>query len=305
MALMTDVSITDERRLCISFSGGETSAFMTYWLLENAKDQYDKIVVLFANTGEEREETLEFVAACDAHFGFNTVWIEAVQFHGERKGPSFKVVDFLTASRNGEPFEEYIRKYGIPNTKYKDCTRGLKRYPIEAYLRDLGWKRNTYDLAIGIRADEIDRISSDASRRLIYPLVSTVKMTKPKVNSWWAAQSFRLRLKGYEGNCKWCWKKSFRKHYTILNEHPEFYDFPERMEATYGLVGPEFKKDTIPDDYCRTFFRGNKSVKDLREEAAAKQFTPASDDHIVFDDELDVGGGCEESCEVFADMEVI
>jgi hypothetical protein len=34
--------------------------------------------VVFANTGQEREETLEFVKQCDDHFGFGTVWIEGV-----------------------------------------------------------------------------------------------------------------------------------------------------------------------------------------------------------------------------------
>ena len=248
---------------------------------------------MFANTGQENEQTLAFVRDCDAYFGFNTVWIEAVQFHGERRAAAFKIVDFDSASRDGAPFEDAIRKYGIPNAKFKDCTRNLKQNPIEAYAKSCGWPLGTYDLAIGIRADEIDRMSAYASkRRIVYPLISDHPMTKPKINSWWAAQPFRLRLKGYQGNCKWCWKKSFRKHFTLISETPEIYDFPRRMEKIYGCVGPEFLKRNadkpLPTDYRRVFFRGNKSVDDL--------FAAA-----VFDPEYDVGAGCEESCEVFAD----
>ena len=49
------------KKLSISFSGGKTSAYMTKWLMDNKKQDYDEIVVTFANTGQENEETLEFV----------------------------------------------------------------------------------------------------------------------------------------------------------------------------------------------------------------------------------------------------
>lgn len=295
-------------RLLISFSGGETSAYMTNWVLNNWRKKYAEILVVFANTGQENEQTLEFIRDCDEHFGFNTVWIEAVQYHNERKSPGFKVVTFSTASRKGEPFESAIIKYGIPNAKFKDCTRNLKQKPIEAYARAQGWVLGTYDLAIGIRADEIDRMSTLAStRRIVYPLILAHPMTKPKINSWWATQSFRLQLKGYQGNCKWCWKKSFRKHLTLISETPEIYYFPRKMESLYGKIGPEFNKinpvTPLAADYRRVFFRGSKSVDDLFAEYEIKKdtFLRADDDAAVFDPDFDIGAGCEESCEVFAD----
>jgi len=292
-------------KLLVSFSGGETSAYMTKWILENWRGRYSEILVVFANTGQENEQTLEFVRQCDEHFGFGTVWIEGVQFQNERRSAGFKIVDFYSASRNGAPFEDAIRKYGIPNQKFKDCTRNLKQKPIEAYAQSMGWENKSYDLAIGIRNDEIDRISIAAQqRRIVYPLIHDNPMTKPKINTWWAAQPFRLKLKGYQGNCKWCWKKSLRKHFTIISENPEYYDFPRRMEQQYGKIGPEFLKNPPPSfEYSRTFFRGNKSVKDLFTEYEQKKnvFIPAYDEAAIFDPDFDVGAGCEESCEVFAD----
>lgn len=290
-------------RLLISFSGGETSAYMTWWILQNWRERYDDILVVFANTGQENEQTLDFVKRCDDRLKFGTVWIEAVVHHGVRKAATARIVDYTTASRDGAPFEDTIRKYGIPNQGFKHCTRVLKLDPIYSFVSQYGWKTKTFDVAIGIRADEIDRISSLAvENRIVYPLVSLHPMTKPKINSWWAAQPFRLELKGYQGNCKWCWKKSLRKHFTIISENPEYYAFPRRMEAQYGLVGPEFSKGTI-DGYRRTFFRGNMSVDDLFAEYDRKKdtFTPAHDEAAVFDPDFDVGAGCEESCEVFSD----
>jgi hypothetical protein len=267
-------------------------------LLANRADRYDEIVCLFANTGQENEETLRFVQRCDEAFGLGVVWVEAV-VNDRGKGTSHRVVDFQSASRQGEPFEEVIKKYGIPNQAYPHCTRELKLAPMLDYLKSIGWDRGSYDTAIGIRADEADRITADfQKKRLIYPLISDVEMTKPRVNAWWKDQPFRLGLKGYEGNCKWCWKKSLRKHLTLLNENPEWYDFPERMEKKHGLSGHNI------DGTKRVFFRQGLSVSDLRKLARESQFTPASDDSVNYEDQMSLGfdldksGGCSESCEV-------
>lgn len=295
-------------RLLISFSGGETSAYMTWALLRERT--YSQILVVFANTGQEREETLEFVRQCDEHFGFGTVWIEAVQNFGERKSAGFRIVDFASADRSGVTFEEYVRKYGIPNSNYPGCTRDLKLNAIKAYARSMGWENGSYDTAVGIRADEIDRQSLNApANRIVYPLIGR-EIRKPQINQWWSRQPFRLNLKGYQGNCKWCWKKSFRKHLTLIGESPEIYDFPRRMEALYGRVGPEFAKANTPADHRRKFFRGGRTTDDLFAmfDARGNDFVPAEDDAATmpdqpgfFDADLDAPGGCGESCEVWTD----
>src|SRR4051812_21794137 len=114
------------KTLLISFSGGRTSAYMTKLILES--NQYDDFIkiVLFANTGKERNETLDFVNECDHRWNFGTVWIESVVHHDERKGSTHKIVTYETASRQGQPFEDVILKYGIPNAAFPHCTRELK-----------------------------------------------------------------------------------------------------------------------------------------------------------------------------------
>lgn len=283
-------------RLLISFSGGETSALMTKLILERMSDEYNEIVTVFANTGQENEETLRFVDQCDKAFGFNVAWIEAVTSPERGVGPRFKVVDFETAARNGEPFEQVIRKHGIPGPGMPHCSRELKGRPIKRWAREHGWLSGTYELAIGIRTDEIDRMSPNAkAERIIYPLVSRFPHTKPKVNEFWRRQPFRLQLKGYQGNCKWCWKKSLRKHLTIITETPEAYEFPERMERLYPTTGPGHTGEP------KRFFRDNRTVADLRAMAATERFAPADDDARQYqpdllDADLDICGS--ESCEV-------
>jgi 3'-phosphoadenosine 5'-phosphosulfate sulfotransferase (PAPS reductase)/FAD synthetase len=194
---MKNIAEEQKGRLLISFSGGESSAFMTWWALQNWRRRYAEIIVLFANTGEENEKTLNFVNACDAHFGFETIWVEADIRHGTRRSVEAKIVTFESASRNGEPFEDMIIKYGIPNQSFKHRTRVLKLEPIHAYVKSIGWGKGTYDTAIGIRVDEIDRIAYNADKnRIIYPLIQAVPVTKSQINSWWADQPFRLGLRG-------------------------------------------------------------------------------------------------------------
>lgn len=284
----------NKKKLLVSFSGGQTSAYMTKWCIDNLSNQYE-IVVVFANTGKEREETLQFVNECDKRWNFNTVWVEAVVDPEKGKGTSFKVVTFETASRNGEPFERVIQKYGIPNSAFPHCTRELKTRPIHKYIKSLGWKR--YYTAIGIRKDEVDRIDKNYKKnRFVYPFIALNMKPSDKidVNIFWLTQDFRLNLKGYEGNCDLCWKKSDRKILSLLLENPNRAEWWDEMQKKYGKGQYHF-------------FRKNRSILDLLKQSESP-FNVARDDskdtvkftsRELFDD-LDLTNGCEESCEPFA-----
>lgn len=281
-----------KNNLLVSFSGGETSAYMSQWLWAHKRDEYNMVFV-FANTGEENEETLEFVQKCSAHFGFKVYWVETKVHHGKRKGSTHRAVDFNTASRKGEPFEDVIKKYGIPNQAFPHCTRELKLNPITSFAKEYFGKKKYYT-AIGIRSDEADRINRKAKeKRLVYPLISEIPMTKPKINFWWSQQPFRLNLKGYQGNCKTCWKKSDIKLYQIARERPRFFEFMGSMEKKYPRVGPEFKK--YKTNVNRTFFRKNRTAADIIAEASSFQGS-VKDDADMYDTDL-VGG---DSCEVWS-----
>lgn len=284
--------------LAISFSGGLTSAYMTRWLLENKKSDFGQIVITFANTGQENEETLIFVDRCDKEWGLNVVWLEALVDPEKGKGTKFKIVTFETASRNGEPFEDYIKKHGIPNQSFPKCTGELKLSPMRSYLRSLGWKNGTYKTAIGIRVDEMDRVSSKMNEQnLIYPLVEYTKVTKEMVNLWWERQSFSLGLQEHQGNCKWCWKKSMRKLLTLAADTPEIFEFPMRMEQLYAFSGPGHHFGGSG----RCFFRGHTSAKQIVEASKLPfdRFVSAPIRFDLFDMDMDSAGSCSESCEVY------
>jgi hypothetical protein len=240
-----------KKNLVVSFSGGETSAYLCKWLIDNKSKEYNMIFV-FANTGDEEEETLKFVNKCSIEWNINIVWVEALVNHKERKSSRHKIVDFNTASRNREPFIEVIKKYGIPNQNFIHCNRELKLYPINSYVKSLGWK--DYETAIGIRIDEIDRVNINRKRfNLIYPLIEFKPTTKAEINNWWKNNNFRLNLKSYYTNCRTCWKKSDLVLAKIYRENPSYFDFNKKMEELYGK-----------DKY--TFFRKGRSTLKLIED---------------------------------------
>lgn len=119
-------------RTCISFSGGRTSAYMLWRVLQsNGGKLPEDCIVCFANTGKEREETLRFVRDCAANWNVPIIWLE---YRDDEQG--YAVVDFDTASRNGEPFEAIIRKRQyLPNPVTRFCTVELKIRTMHKYLR--------------------------------------------------------------------------------------------------------------------------------------------------------------------------
>lgn len=220
--------------LVVSFSGGRSSAYMAYLLLADAKikEQYSYIFI-FANTGKEREETLAFVNACDVMWNLKLIWVEAVVHTEHGKGTTHKIVSYLTASRNGEPFEEVFKAYGISNKPSPHCTRELKQRPITSYLRQTLSKEDykSYKTALGIRFDEIRRANKGA--RFIYPLF-TKGVVEKHVREFWRSMPFDLNLKSYEGNCDLCWKKSANKKMQLIRENPAVADWWMQMENKYS-----------------------------------------------------------------------
>jgi 3'-phosphoadenosine 5'-phosphosulfate sulfotransferase (PAPS reductase)/FAD synthetase len=277
-------------RLRVSVSGGRTSARMA-WLIKLHLSQYFEILYLFANTGREHPDTLRYVHDVDLHLGLNLVWIEAVVHMGERKACTHKVVNYETASRNGEPFMAVCAKYGIPNQTFKLCTRDLKTNPMESYAESVGWVNGSYHTAIGIRADEPRRVKDKAIAQFIaYPLAHWWPMDKQDVLDFWEDFDWDLTIQEREGNCIDCHKKSDKKLALLAQEHPEYFTFPIMLDRLYENVGP----NNVPGPRKR--YRGYMSTL---EKLATFQGVNVSS---IIDD--GASGGCTESCELYETEEM-
>lgn len=285
-----------KKRLSISFSGGRTSAYMLWFLFHQweQRDEWEKIVT-FANTGLEAEETLFFVDECSQEWNIPIVWVEAKckdengnLFSEKGWSVSHKIVNYETASRKGEPFEEMISILGIPRTQEPHCTRQLKVYPMQSYLKSIGW--NDHHTAIGIRFDELRRISQTREKqKLIYPLAEIYPVTKSMVSEWWKKQSFDLRTHPDEGNCVNCWKKDFPRLARNMTRNPKSFEWWTEMENKYGHFNP--RNNSLKPPF--NFYRNNKSTIDIKKMAEMSQ---AELKQISMFDPID---GCQESCEVY------
>jgi 3'-phosphoadenosine 5'-phosphosulfate sulfotransferase (PAPS reductase)/FAD synthetase len=249
----------------IAFSGGRTSGYMLYHLLKAHRYKLPKdVVVAFENTGEEAEETYEFVAEVARRWEVPIVWLEysdtfTIEDYRNRKGKlsinrqrrsfgkGFRVVDFNTACRKGEPFDEMLAYYAqyrqqikkigpiLPTRVTRRCTSNLKIKTVDLYMRkELGYE--DYDAYLGIRYDEPKRwskmMAANETRNDHYsrcfPMVRA-KVTREDVLAFWKTQPFDLALDSLaeEGNCRLCFLKKtdritriLRKYLRLNNNEP-------------------------------------------------------------------------------------
>lgn len=213
----------------VSFSGGRTSAYMLFMVLlhNTAEDIAKYLLIIFANTGKEHPATLEFVRTCADRWAIRIIWLE---FRDNDEG--FAVVDFETASRQGEPFEALIRKRKyLPNPVTRFCTIDLKIRIIHKYLRSLRLSTEDaqVDMMTGIRADEPRRVAKIRTRKstseskwasMAMPLADA-GVGVQDVTEFWAAQPFDLMLptingRTLEGNCDLCFLKGAKQVYSII-----------------------------------------------------------------------------------------
>jgi 3'-phosphoadenosine 5'-phosphosulfate sulfotransferase (PAPS reductase)/FAD synthetase len=232
---------------CISFSGGRTSGYMLYKILEANQGLPNDAKVIFANTGKEEEATLEFVKDCGEKWNCDITWLEYTP-----TDLKFKVVNFETASRHGEPFEQLIEKKNyLPNPVTRFCTVELKIRTIHKYLKSLGWEHDENSDWIGIRADEPRRAAKVTKDRI--PLFVD-GVTAQDVGSFWNQQDFDLRLpningKTYHGNCDLCFLKGHPQTVSLISEKPDraiwWIEQEAKIKSTGQFTGDgaRFRKD--------------------------------------------------------------
>jgi len=238
---------------CISFSGGRTSAYMLWLVLQENDGLPADSKVMFANTGKEDDATLRFVNECAVRWGVPITWLEF-----RNAEVPFEVVTFETASRNGEPFEALIKKKNyLPNPIARFCTVDLKILTFERYLKSIGWKE--WDNLIGIRADQPRRAAkiranpSDGRKGVTrFMPLAQAGVSRQDVAAFWGAQDFDLELTNigvvtYHGNCDLCFLKGASQLLSLISEKPERATWWAKQEGSITNAhikdGELFRKD--------------------------------------------------------------
>ena len=264
----------------ISFSGGRTSGYMLYKIL----DSYDGVLpddvhVTFANTGKEMPETLGFINDCAVNWNVNVRWLE-LDIHDERPIYRTKEVTYETASRNGEPFEALIkRKKMLPNVMMRICTEQMKVNVMKRFMQEQDYKH--WANVIGLRYDEPKRVTKQRKQNdsgknkwtSLVPLYDNKVMVED-VALFWEKNEFDLKLPNHSGktlagNCDLCFLKGTRTLIKLIKEKPELADWWIEQE----------QKISKPDEDIATFNK-SRSYTDLVELARldAKQISMFEDD---------------------------
>lgn len=238
---------------CVSFSGGRTSGFMLWRILQSHGGTLpNDVVVCFSNTGREMPETLDFVQECSERWSVPITWLE---YRHRTDDPKFAVVAHATASRNGEPFAAVIRhRSRLPSPVIRFCTVEMKILTVSRYLWSIGWTE--FDVAIGLRADEPRRLAnvranpSGGTRGVtrILPLAAA-GVTTEDVAAFWRASDFDLRLptsngKTMHGNCDLCHLKGAAQVLSLIREQPQravwWMEQERAMGATFRDDRPNY-----------------------------------------------------------------
>lgn len=220
----------------VSFSGGRTSAYLLHKILEIIPKE--NLVINFANTGREDESTLKFIKDNEDYLNMKFNWVEFDLDENEK--PTFKIVDYKTASRNGEPLYKAIKysKY-VPNVMQRRCTIASKIETMKRYMENLKLGFDDYITYIGIRYDEPKRWSKELhqfgnnAQIKCYPLVDW-KTTKQDVLNYWAKMPFDLQLVEPFGNCDLCMLKSTKRRIAVLKQKPEVAKWWSDIETEFG-----------------------------------------------------------------------
>jgi 3'-phosphoadenosine 5'-phosphosulfate sulfotransferase (PAPS reductase)/FAD synthetase len=221
---------------CISFSGGRTSAYMLWRVLQANGGLPDETIACFANTGLEAPETYTFIEDCARNWNVPIVWVEY------RADKQWAVVEPSESSRNGEPFEQLIRDRNyLPNPVTRICTYELKIRTMNKYIKTLGWPE--WDSMVGIRADEMRRVAKirarpnpDTVRETMVVPLADANINVRDVTAFWDNNTFDLQLKTPKGrtlagNSELCFLKPANQIFTLIQEKPERAIWWARMEA--------------------------------------------------------------------------
>ena len=288
----------DSKNIFCSVSAGYSSVMMAIMLPKWFPDH--NIINVMANTSKEREESLEFMDKCDKHYNLNLVWVEA-EFHEKGTGVTPNIVTYENLKRNGEIFEQGIKKLGIPNKENKWCNRDMKLEALRKYA-DSVFGKNHYSVAVGIRADEMDRVRKDyKENNVFYPLMDRGIGSKDR-NRFWKDQPIKITIPAYKGNCDMCFAKSNRKLMTILKEEPDKADWWDKMIKTYGSIPidgkPSYNELMEQNNGVQTFYRHYNTIEDLVK-MAQQPFSRATDEYIYENDLFDLEDECGSGCSVF------
>jgi len=194
-----------ETRHILSLSGGKDSTALALYL----KDRVPGMEYVFCDTGEELQETYDYLEKVEAHLG--------------------KPINRLNPER---PFKHYLDIYRgvLPDPRTRWCTRMLKLKPFEQYVGD-----DPVCLYVGIRSDESNRtgyISTKPNIRTSFPFIENGIRSKDVMR---ILKDSGLGLPTYykwrsRSGCYFCFFQQRREWVGLLENHKDLFEKASAFE---------------------------------------------------------------------------
>lgn len=256
-----------KQNLLINVSGGRSSAMMAFHVSTHPKYASFNKLFVFCNTGQERKETIDFLKNIVKFWSIDLHLIEGVYSNLKGVGCSARRVSFDELDMSSRIFSNAIdhlqknRWVGVPNQATPYCSVYLKVRPANWYAKKY-FGTVKFKSAIGYRLEDMPKRISWAEikmvKKQIFPLLTDfdLPVNLQDIDSFFLKQLFSLTILGHLGNCRYCWKKSFKTieeniRFDLLNHDFSVIDWYRIEESKHRNL----------------FFRSNKSIDDLLKSA--------------------------------------
>ena len=207
-------SQTNARHI-LSLSGGKDSTALALYM----RDKVPKMEYVFCDTGEELQETYDYLERIEAHLG--------------------KPIKRLNPDR---PFKHYLDLYRgvLPDPRTRWCTRMLKLKPFEHYVGD-----DPVTLYVGIRADEPNRTGYVSTKPNIKPRFPFVEDRLRYKDVMRILEDSQLGLPEYykwrsRSGCYFCFFQQRREWVGLLEHHEGLFKKAASFEKTDPDTGESF-----------------------------------------------------------------
>ena len=205
--------MAEKVRHILSLSGGKDSSALAVFM----KDKIPEMEYVFCDTGDELQETYEY--------------LDKLEFFLGKK---------ITRINSDRPFKYYLALYNgmLPDARMRWCTSMLKIKPYERFIG------NDHVISyVGIRADEPYRtgyISTNENVRAVYPFV---EHNIRKADVFKILEDSGLGLPSYyewrsRSGCFFCFFQKRIEWVGLLERHPDLF----KRAMSYEKVDPESGK---------------------------------------------------------------
>lgn len=270
----------------VSFSGGRTSAYLSFLMVEKSRNEGLDVDFIFCDTGAEDPRTYDFIRKVNKEFDLNLTCLRGVIVPVKGIGVKYEVVSIDEIKPDLKPFRQMVVKYGVPYYPMgRQCTNAMKTEPFTKYCNDKYGKGN-YKKWLGIRADEPRRLKPKDG---VGYLADISDFEKPDVIEWWSRQSFDLETPEWLNNCMFCIQKKVSKVALALRDQPDYGQSFINMVEDHASRHKGKQYDAM--------YEHNMSLKQIRS-SWADYGRDQILESVIRGKRLDTGS-CSESCEPF------